>query len=271
MPETMPYARPLLATEHTDFDVGAERIALALAAACRVPLAAVIPLVSNAEYEAIAPDVVRRAEADVRKRSIALEAQAAAAQVALAIHVRRGQDPWREIVEEARDLRADLIVLRRRGRRSFLAQLMIGEMVGSVVRAAPCDVLMAPRAAQFWSRRVLAAVDGSPAAPAVARTAGRVARAAALPLTIVTVAKPGEGTDAEDIVARGVAVARGQGATADGRVIAGPTAEAVVAVAGESGADLIVAGRSASGPLHFGGTAQRIVGLAACAVLAVTP
>jgi nucleotide-binding universal stress UspA family protein len=267
----IPYARPLLATEHTDFDVGAERIALALAAAWRIRLAAVIPMVSNAEYESIAPDVVDRDEAGVRARTIALGAEAAEAGIEVAIRVRRGQDPWREIVDEAQSVHADLIVVRRRGKRSFLAQLMIGEMVGALVRAAPCDVLMAPRAAQLWSRRVLAAVDGTTAAAAVARAAARVAHAAALPLTIATVAKRGGRAAAEAIVDSAVAVARDEGATAEGRVVEGQTAEAIVGLATASGADLIVAGRTARGLLHFGSTAQRIVGLASCAVLAAKP
>jgi nucleotide-binding universal stress UspA family protein len=246
---TVPYARLLLATEHTDFDVGAERIALALAAAWRVPLAVVIPIVSNAEYEAVAPEVVARAEADIHNGTIAFQAEAAAARIITLIQVRRGDERSQEIVDEAQRLRADLLILRRRGKRGFLAQLMIGEMVGAVVRAAPCDVLMAPRAARYWSRRVLAAVDATTAAAAVARTAGRVAHTAALPVTIVT--------------------ARGEGATTDGRVVDGPVAEAIVDLAVESGAELVVAGRNAPGRLTLGSTAQRIVGLANCAVLVV--
>jgi len=50
-----PFSRLLLATEHTDFDRGAEAIAFALAARCQLALAGVMPLVSNAEFEAAAP------------------------------------------------------------------------------------------------------------------------------------------------------------------------------------------------------------------------
>jgi len=266
---TVPYARLLLATEHTDFDVGAERIALALAAAWRVPLAVVIPIVSNAEYEAVAPEVVARAEVDIHNGTIALQAEAAAARIITLIQVRRGDERSQEIVDEAQRLRADLLILRRRGKRGFLAQLMIGEMVGAVVRAAPCDVLMAPRAVRYWSRRVLAAVDGTPAAAAVARTAGRVAHAAAVPLTVVTVATQIDRMDAKLLVARAVEIARGEGATTDGRVVDGPIAEAIVDLAVESGAELVVAGRNARGRLTLGSNAQRIVGLANCAVLVV--
>jgi nucleotide-binding universal stress UspA family protein len=266
---TVPYTRPLLATEHTDFDVGSERIALELAAAWRVPLAVVIPIVSNAEYEAVAPDIVSRAEAEILKGTIALRNGAAAARIGTMIQVRRGDERSQEILDEAHRLRSDLLIVRRRGKQGFLAQLLIGEMIGAVVRAAPCDVLMAPRAAQPWSRRVLAAVDGTSTAPLLARRAGRMAHAAALPLTIVTVATQSERVNAEAAVANAVEIARDEGARADGRVLAGPIGEAIVNLAAESSADLIVAGRSAPGRLHFGTNAQRIVGLANCAVLIV--
>ncbi|MCE7876700.1 MAG: hypothetical protein DYH14_05075, partial [Betaproteobacteria bacterium PRO3] len=141
-------ARPLLATEHTEFDAGAERIALDLARARGVSLAVVVPIVSNSELEAIAPGLVAR-------------------------RVRRGEEPWREIVAEAKARDADLIVIRRRGKVSFLANLLVGGMVGKVGTSAPCDVLMVPRAASLWRTRVLAGVDGTRAGAAVARAAAQ--------------------------------------------------------------------------------------------------
>ncbi|TXT36738.1 MAG: Universal stress protein UspA-like protein [Comamonadaceae bacterium] len=47
------FTRLLLATEHTEYDTGAEAMALALARRCQLPLATVLPLVSNPEYEAL--------------------------------------------------------------------------------------------------------------------------------------------------------------------------------------------------------------------------
>ncbi|MEJ2432263.1 MAG: phosphoenolpyruvate hydrolase family protein, partial [Pseudolabrys sp.] len=57
---------------------------------------------------------------------------------------------------------ADLIVLRRRGKRSYLANLFLGEMVHTVVGHTRSDVLTVPRASEFWSRGILVATDGSP-------------------------------------------------------------------------------------------------------------
>ena len=187
----IPYARLLLATEHTEFDTGAEQVALDLARRRGVPLAAVVPIVSNVEYESVAPELVARVEEGVRARVDALRDAAARAGVDLDLRVRRGAEPWREIVAEATERSADLLVVRRRGKQSFLANLMVGEMVGKVATAAPCSVLMVPRAARVWTRRVLAGIDGTHAGTEVARTAARMAAAAGLPLTLLSVVAHG--------------------------------------------------------------------------------
>jgi len=274
---TIPYTRLLLATEHTEFDAGAEAVAVALARERGVPLAGVVPIVSNVEYESVASELVARVEESVHARVVALRADAARAGIDLEVRVRRGEEPWREIVAEARERNADLLVIRRRGKRSFLANLMVGEMVGKVATHAPCSTLLVPRAARLWTRRVLAAVDASRAAPSVVQTAARVAVEAGLPLTVVSVAvhdTAEERASADAAVAGAIAAARGLGADVDGRTVAGRAAEAVVALAAELNADLIVAGRggpSSHGRFHFGGNAHRIVGLAAGAVLVVKP
>ena len=274
---TIPYTRLLLATEHTEFDAGAEAVAVALARERGVPLAGVVPIVSNVEYESVASELVARVEEGVHARLVALRADAARAGVDLEVRVRRGEEPWREIVAEAKERNADLLVIRRRGKRSFLADLMVGEMVGKVATHAPCSALLVPRAARLWTRRVLAAVDTTRAAPSVVQAAARVAVEAGLPLTVVSVAvhdTAEERATADAAVAGAIAAARDLGADVDGRVVAGRAAEAIVALAAELGADLIVAGRggpSSHGRFHFGGNAHRIVGLAAGAVLVVKP
>ena len=274
---TIPYTHLLLATEHTEFDAGAEAVAFELARECGVPLAGVVPIVSNDEYESVASELVARVEEGVHARLVALRADAARAGVDLEVRVRRGEEPWREIVAEAKERNADLLVIRRRGKRSFLANLMVGEMVGAVATHAPCSALLVPRAARLWTRRVLAAVDATRAAPSVVQAAARVAVEAALPLTVVSVAvhdTAEERATADAAVAAAIAAARALGADVDGRTVAGHAAEAIVALAAELNADLIVAGRggpSSHGRFHLGGNAHRIVGLAASAVLVVKP
>lgn len=274
---TFSFTRLLLATEHTEFDVGAERVAFELAGQRAVPLAAVLPIVSNVEYETVAPEAVARVEAEAFARITQLRGEARAAGVEFDIRVRRGDEPYREIIAEAQARGADLIVVRRRGKRSILANLLAGEMIGKVATHAPCSVLLVPRAGRLWTRRVLAAVDGTRAAASVAETAARVAVEAGLPLLMVSVTThdtPDGRAAADALVAGAIVVARGVGAVVEGRTVAGRAAEAIVALAAGSAADLIVAGRggpSSHGRFHLGGNAHRIIGLASCPVLVVKP
>lgn len=273
---TFSFNRILLATEHTEFDAGAERLAFELAKECATPLLGVLPMVSNVEYEAVAPQVVAQAEEEAYARLTAVRAAARAADVDLDIRVRRGEEPYREIIAEAQARDADLIVARRRGKRGFFAALLVGEMVSKVATHAPCNVLLVPRAGRMWSTRVVASVDASPAAQRVVDTAANIAASADLPLLVTTVVAHNDVAHfaaAEAAVAGAVEIARRIGAKVEGRVLKGRPGEVISGLAAETGADLIVVGRTGeSGRLHrllLGGAARRIIGLAPCPVLVV--
>ncbi|HSQ72951.1 MAG TPA: universal stress protein, partial [Rubrivivax sp.] len=115
------FSRLLLATEHGEFDTGAEALAFAMAQRCALPLAAVMPVVSNPEFEAVAPQLAAQADAEASERRMQLEMRARAAGVAMTLRVRHGPEPFVEIDDEAREIGADLIVIRRRGKRALLA------------------------------------------------------------------------------------------------------------------------------------------------------
>lgn len=261
-----PFSRLLLATEHTDFDRGAEAIAFAMAARCKLPLAAVLPLVSNAEYEAAAPELAARADAEAGMRAEAVETEAAARGVALTLRVRRGPEPYEEIVAEARERRADLIIARRRGRRGFLANLMFGEMVGKVVAHAPCSVLLCPRSAALWQRRVLVGVDPQMPVSGAVEQAAQMAAECGIGLQLVAVVQGERGRAvAESALASAAERARPWVADLRSEVRLGRAHEGLVAAAAGCGADLIVIGRHGlelPGRAWIGGTAQKVVGLA---------
>ena len=44
-----PFEKILLATEHTEFDSGSERVAIEMARRCNLPLSVVVPVVTNPE------------------------------------------------------------------------------------------------------------------------------------------------------------------------------------------------------------------------------
>jgi nucleotide-binding universal stress UspA family protein len=264
----------LLATQATEFDVGAERVAIDLAARWGAPLMAVVPLVTNSEAEMIAPLREQRIEADLAASLEALLRSAAARGVALSTQVRIGEEPYREIVDEATERAADLMVLRRRGRRSYLANLLFGEMVHAVTGHAPCDVLIVPRAAQLWSRHVLLATDGSANSERATRIAALVALRDGLPLTVMSAddSHEGSGIAAQANVDRALELVRSSGVAACGRVETGKAPEAILSAVRTVGADLIVVGRRGLGwarRLMVGSTSERVAGLAACPVMIV--
>lgn len=241
---TYPFQRILLATEHTEFDAGAERIAFAMAQRCGIPLRVVVPIVSNPEYEAEMPELALRDDRAAGKKIDDLRRDAQAAGVQLEIQVRHGAESWREIVDEAASSKADLIVIRRRGKPGFLSNLLVGEMVSKVIRDVSCCVLTVPRAAEFWTHGVLAAVGDTPAAQSIATLAANVASVCDLPLTIVSVAQdPADLPRIESLNTLNVSLASTICDKTEGVVAVGQAVEQTLAICRETGADLMVIGR----------------------------
>jgi len=265
-----PFSRLLLATEHGEQDAGAEALALELAAHCGVPLAAVLPLASNPEFEAAAPKLAARGDAEAARARAALEAEARARGVVLDVRVRRGAEAYVEIVAEARAAAADLIVIRRRGRRGLLANLLVGEMVGKVVAHAPCSVLVAPRDARMWQRGVLVGVDPRAPDATMVEQAAALAGECGLPLSVVCVADGVTTSAAEAVLADALGRARARHGQTSGEVRSGRAYEALIDAARERGADLLMVARHGGGLLArawIGGTTHKVIGLAECPVL----
>jgi nucleotide-binding universal stress UspA family protein len=268
------FNRILLATEGTEFDVGAERVAIDLAAKYGLPLLAVRPVVSNPEFEIIAPQLAEKAEAEAVMQLDKLREAAKAHGVELLGAVRRGEEPYQEIVAEAREREADLIVLRRRGKHGYVANRLIGPMVHTVIGHSPCDVLIVPRAAQIWSRRILIASDGSSHGDRAVEMAASVAMRSGLPVTVVSVLAHSQDdkASASANIERALAALQEAGTQATGRIASGKLHEAILGVVREVRADLIVLGRRGMGGVErllLGSTAERVAGHADCPVLIV--
>ena len=259
------FTRLLLATEGSEFDAGAERMAFALARRCQLPLATVLPLVSNPEYEALAPQLAARAEQEAALKITRLREQAKAAQVAIELRVRRGEEPYLEIVEEARATNAEMVIIRRRGKRGLLANLLVGEMVSKVVAHAPCHVLIVPREAAMWSQRVLVATDPAEDGREIVAVGAGVAYQCGLPLNVViVVATEGLRAQAQASVAQLVEQAQREGVQTQGEVRIGKPFTEILASREACDADLIVMGSRSDrriGRALVGGVAQKVLGL----------
>ncbi len=265
------FQRLLLATEHTEFDAGAERVALAMAQRCQLPLAVVLPLVSNPEYEALAPQIAASAERDAASKVVQLRSHAHTAGVVMDLCVRRGEEPYLEIVAQAREKASDLIIIRRRGKRGFLANLLVGEMVSKVVAHAPCHVLIVPKEARLWRHCVVAAAEPSAQGRQVVATAIAVAAQCALPLHLVSVvATVGMRPAADAFMTEMVNQAQLSGVTAQGEIRIGKPFAEILAAGAARQADLIVIGSRGDhriGRAMLGGVAQKVMGLSEHPVL----
>jgi nucleotide-binding universal stress UspA family protein len=254
--------RILLVTQWTDFDAGAERVALALAQKLGTALNVVVPLLSNPEFEVVAPELAAEAEAKAGRAVTEFSRRAQSAAIPLEVHVRRGDEPWREIVDEARAENADLLVTRRRGHRSFLGRLRVGEMVRQVAAHAPCPTLMVPRAAQLPTQRVLVVIEIGAASDHVVRAAAQLASALDLPLELLAVVAPGPATPpGAEALERAEDVARAAGVRCDGTVLSGAVVALVPDHMRRRQADLIVAGIAPERAAHgrLGDTVETLV------------
>ena len=259
-----PFKRLLLATEHTEFDSGAERVALEMARQCSTPLSVVLPVSSNPEFEAAAAGLAERTEQEAAARMGEFEAAAKAAGVEVSLHARRGIAA-EEIIAEAIEKNSDLIVIRRRGRRGFLAKLLIGEVVSRVVSISPCSVLMVPRNSGMWSRGILAALDGSVVSEKVASIAAGIAIECGLPLHLLSVAADeSKKIDAERIIAKAVKTAEENGVMVSGAVAVGRPCDEILA--SHAVADLIIVG---TGDVRASGTVRKVAERSEMPVLVV--
>ena len=259
------FTRLLLATEHTEFDIGAEAVAISMAQRCGLPLATVLPLVSNPEYEALAPEIAMRAEQEAAGKIAEIRVKAQARGVAIDLHVRRGEEPYREIVEEACERNTDLIIVRRRGKRGFLANLLVGEMVSKVLAHAPCHVLFVPRDAHMWRQSVLVAAEPGEQGLRLVKTAAAVAAECGLPLHLVYVAASDARTTAiTDFLVGAQAAALELGVNLQTELRCGKAYQEILAAASTCHADLLVIGSRGDrhiGRAMIGGVAQKIIGL----------
>ncbi len=119
-----------------------EAIKLAKSCGSRLHILSVVEV--NPEYEALAPQVVEKADTDTQVFLDAAKKCAERENVTSSIIVHRGEDPSHFIVEEAEKLKADMIVMGKHGRTKAMRKLFVGSVTAKVVAHANCKVLIVP-------------------------------------------------------------------------------------------------------------------------------
>ena len=204
---------------------------------------------------------------------------------------------WREIVQRALSLPADLLVLGTHGRSGF-ERLLLGSVTEKLLRASPCPVLTVPAGAPDvvpiapgLFKRILCPTDFSPVAHRAALWAASLAQEADAELLMLHVFEEPMATDLEAFPRSTLAAYRaeyeqwcatrlGESVPAAARVCctvremmaSGAAHREILRAAAEHGCDLIVMGVSRQrglGDRVFGSTTQHVVRAAPCPVLTV--
>ncbi|MBI5408683.1 MAG: universal stress protein [Nitrospirae bacterium] len=281
----------LLTTDGSEFSEGAVREAIKLAKTCSSKLFALSVVETNPEYEAVAPQVVEKAEKETRKILESVKDRASKEGVDCEIIARHGESPYEYIVEEAEKAQANMIIMGRRGRKG-LKRLMMGSETARVIGHAKCNVLIVPRAASVDFKRIVVATDGSKYSDAAVSEAVSISKRCGSSLFAISVV-PSETESPFDIVHMEMHkdiisekeskmaeclvkdikdLAEKEGVGTQGFVYSGKPYESIISMAKEKHADLIVVGshgRTGLAKLLMGSVTERVIGLAECAVLVV--
>ena len=184
-----------------------------------------------------------------------------------------------------------MIIMGRRGR-SGLKRLMMGSVTSRVIGLAPCNVLVVPEAARVEFKSIVVATDGSKYSLAAASEAIGLAKQNKSELTAISVVpselmtptdidltmtskeliSDKEMHEAETNVKAVKEAALKEGVAVKAFVMSGRSADAIIEIARDRNADLIVLGshgRTGLEKLLMGSVAERVIVLSSCAVLVV--
>ncbi len=139
----MGFAKLLLATDGSESAGAAIKEALNIAKVCSSRLYVISVVEVNPEYEALAPQIVEKAEAETNEHLKSVKKKAERRGISCEIIAHQGEEPYRFIVDEASRLKADMIVMGSHGR-TGIKRLMMGSVTSRVIGHAPCKVMVVP-------------------------------------------------------------------------------------------------------------------------------
>lgn len=269
------FERIMLASDGSEYCVGAERVALAMTKKCGGTLLLASAVITNPEAEAVAPERIHAAELEARALLDRLQAEAVKRGIAAETVFRRGPDPYVEIVAAADENTADVIVMGRRGKRGLMKR-MIGDATSKVVGTARCSVLVVPEGADMWHKRILLATDGSRFSDAAAVAAAKIAEKCQIPVTVISTIRESfteeRAAQADEAATRVHDHLVGRGLAVDKVVLRGDPDKLILEMAATREADLIVMGthgRTGWQRVVVGSVAESVIGTSPLPVLAV--
>ncbi|WP_283249524.1 sulfate permease [Hydrogenophilus thiooxidans] len=256
--------RCLLATDGSEYARAPTEVAVAWAAASRVPLAVVTVVDHDAEDASL-----------VEGRLSVVKEEAARRHVTVTPLVRHGKDPVGEIVSTARELATHLLIVGRRPPRTTLIERFLGDRVERILLESPCHVLVVHPEAKPPARHIVVAWDGSTMLLEALGFLAHMARVLQLPVTLVTgVSSEAEREAALHAHEEALAALQQEGVTTRSQVLTGTFADAIFSTVLATGADLVVVGNDPRSGLARHVTpslADQVIGGLSCSVLVIQP
>ena len=139
----MGFEKILLATDGSESVEAAIQEAINIARVCSSRLFVLSVVEVNPEYEALAPNIVEKAETETKEHVDSVKKRAEKEGISCETIVHQGEEPYRFIVDEAKKTKVDMIVMGSHGR-TGLKRLMMGSVTARVIGHAPCKVLVVP-------------------------------------------------------------------------------------------------------------------------------
>ena len=247
-----PFPKILVCTDGSPDSEGAIAAALHLAKTTGSMVFLLEVLFYLAGYELQSPDtlapplvnleLMQAQETMARERLEAWKAEAAKEGVTLTPRIRTGSSAYDGILEEAGELKPDLIIMGRHGY-TGLTRLLMGSVTARVIGHSSANILVAPRGVPLNFQRLLIASDGSPFSEAAWEEALALAKTMGSALIGVAVAASDRDIAVATEVVRSLeAAASQQGITLDTMIPLGRPEEGIVKAAEFKGAGLIIVG-----------------------------
>jgi nucleotide-binding universal stress UspA family protein len=137
------FERLLVATDGSLFSKAAVEEAIRIAGACSSMLYVVLVIEVSAEIEMWDAQSADKLEKDMRQYLSGIKAKAARAGVKCEVILHLGDEPYKDIVAEAKKRKVSTIIMGSHGR-TGLTRLLMGSVVSRVIGHAPCKVLVVP-------------------------------------------------------------------------------------------------------------------------------
>jgi nucleotide-binding universal stress UspA family protein len=264
----------LLATDGSKYSEGAVREGLLLAKSCTTRLTLLYVLGLSDTYETGGLTYVERIGNDMRDYLNRWREKAAEENVELEIVIRRASEAYKTIINEAIDRKADVIIMGRRGM-SGLQRLIMGSVTAKVIAYSPCNVLVVPHKADIKGKTLMLATDGSEYSEHAQNEAVSMAKRCPYIKSFIALSVAGsEDTlpEAKSILDNVQKHADNEGVSLTPVSTIGTPYESILKQAERNNVSLIIMGthgRTGISKLMLGSVAERVIALAACAVLVV--